>query len=136
MATLVQQINPLDTAPSKGVGVNLPFSGKAVFNTTFQTQDATKANLVLYFLTNKGERVFNPNFGSDIRTLLFNNIDNDTVVSLKKQITNDIKALFPRVEIKAFEITAQPDRNLVRTYLRYALKNTNIEDEVLFNIEQ
>ena len=32
MAFDVKKINPLDRQPRKAVGVNLPFSGQAVFN--------------------------------------------------------------------------------------------------------
>ena len=39
MAFEIEKINPLDLKPSKGVGVALPFSGRAVFNTTYQTKD-------------------------------------------------------------------------------------------------
>ena len=66
MALDVKKINPLDRQPRKAVGLDLPFSGQAVFNSTFQTKDALKINLINYFLTNKGERMLNPTFGSSI----------------------------------------------------------------------
>ena len=37
MAFEVRKIDPLDLRPSKGVGVSLPFTGPAVFNTTYET---------------------------------------------------------------------------------------------------
>ena len=46
MAFEIQQINPLDTRPSIGVGVTLPFSSKSVFTTSYTTADALKSNLV------------------------------------------------------------------------------------------
>ena len=49
MAFEIKKINPLDLTPSKGVGVSLPFSGNAVFNTTFETKDAIKSNLITKF---------------------------------------------------------------------------------------
>lgn len=136
MAIKVQQIDPLDLRDSLGIGVDLPFSGKAVFNTTFTSRDAIKANLVNYFLTNKGERYLNPNFGSDIRLFLFDNISEDRVINIKARITKELKVYFPRVETSAFDITADPDRNTLKVYLRYEILNSNIEDEILINIEQ
>ena len=82
MALDVKKINPLDRQPRKAVGLDLPFSGQAVFNSTYQTKDALKINLINYFLTNKGERMLNPTFGSSIRELLFENI-NQSVCGFK-----------------------------------------------------
>ena len=136
MINKVQQIDPLDLRSSVGIGVNLPFTGTAVFNTTYTSKDAIKANLINYFLTNKGERFFNPGFGSDIRTILFENINQSKVERLKLTIEEELRFYFPRVSPSKFEITGDPDRNTLRVYLKYSLKSTNIEDEVLIDIEQ
>lgn len=136
MAVKVQQINPLDLRSSVGVGVDLPFTGKAVFNTTYTTKDAIKANLVNYFLTNKGERYLNPTFGSDIRLLLFENITLEKTENLKQVITGELKNFFPRVKINKFEITGNSDNNTFRVYLKYSIVNSNVTDEILINIEQ
>lgn len=136
MSIKVQQIDPLDLRSSVGVGINLPFTGKAVFNTTYTTKDATKANLINYFLTNKGERYLNPNFGSDIRSLLFDNITEERVLNLKQRITRELELYFPRVNPTTFEITGESDTHTFRIHLKYQLLNTNVEDEILINIEQ
>ena len=136
MAIKVQQIDPLDLRDSLGIGINLPFSGKAVFNTTYTSKDATKANLINYFLTNKGERYLNPNLGSDIRLFLFDNISEDKLEQVKARITKELKIYFPRINTTVFEITTEPDRNSLRVYFKYEILNSNIEDEILINIEQ
>jgi len=64
MAFEVKKINPLDRQPRKAIGVDLPFSANAVFNSTFQTKDALKVNLINYLLTNRGERPLNPYLGA------------------------------------------------------------------------
>ena len=74
MAFDAKRINPIDRQPRKAVGVSLPFSGKAVFNSTFETKEAIKSNIVNYLLTGKGERYMNPTFGSGIRDELFSGI--------------------------------------------------------------
>jgi len=51
MAFDAKKINPLDRQPRKAVGVNLPFSGQAVFNSNYLTKDAVRNNLINYFLT-------------------------------------------------------------------------------------
>ena len=136
MAIKVQQIDPLDLRSSVGVGVEVPFTGKAVFNTTYTTREAIKSNIVNYFLTNKGERYLNPTFGSDIRLLLFENITVETTEEVKSRILKDITSYFPRVKPTQFEVTGDPDRNTFRVYLKYKIVNSNIDDEILINIAQ
>lgn len=136
MIVNVEQKDPLDIRDSVGVGVNLPFTGPAVFNTTYTTKDAMKANLINYFLTNKEERYLNPLFGSDIRLLLFENVNEDTVIELKARISKELKLFFPRVKPTTFEISGDPDNSTLRVYLRYQILNTSVEDEILININQ
>ena len=136
MAFQIQKIYPLDLETSTAIGVDLPFSGNAVFNSTYLTKDAMKANLVNYFLTNKGERYLNPNFGSDIRKILFENIDENSLGEVKEILLSDMKEYFPRISPLDFEITSDPDTHLVRFYLKYKISETSIEDELLINIEQ
>lgn len=136
MSIKVQQIDPLDLRDSLGIGVDLPFTGKAVFNTTYTSKDAVKANLINYFLTNKGERFLNPTFGSDIKLFLFENINQDKVTTLKARITKELKLYFPRVSATEFTITSDPDKGTLEVYLRYEILNSNIQDEILINITQ
>lgn len=131
-----RKISPIDTQDSTAVGIDIPFNGESVFRSTFETKNAIKVNLINYILTNKGERYLNPSFGSDLRSLLFENINNDTLDELEEVITSEINAFFPRVEITDIELTGTPDEHSVRFYLKYRVSETNIQDEILINIEQ
>jgi len=135
MAYNVEQIEPIDFLPDVAVGVNLPFTGEAVFNSTFLTKDAIKANLINYFLTNKGERYMNPQFGSNIRKLLFDNIDQEKLEEIKSIVKRDIRKFFPRVNPLLTQVTSDPDNHIVSLLVRYSIVDTNIEDELLINIE-
>ena len=42
-------INPDDLNPNIAIGVSLPFSGPAVFSSTFTTQESIKNNLIHFF---------------------------------------------------------------------------------------
>ena len=135
MALNVKKINPLDNQPRKAIGVDLPFSGKAVFNQTFQTKDAIKANLINYFLTGKNERFFNPSFGAGLRSLLFNNITEAELDGIRLQILDDLQLFFPRVEITNLSLIPNADANTIIFSMRYAIKDSNIEDEVIINFD-
>jgi hypothetical protein len=67
MAINSRRINPLDLQPRKAIGVSLPLSAAAVFNSTYMTKDAIRTNIINYFLTGQGERYMNPSFGTIIR---------------------------------------------------------------------
>lgn len=136
MAFNVRVIDPLDLQPSIAVGVNLPLSGNAVFNSTYETKDAIKANLINYFLTNKGERYLNPAFGSDVRKLLFDNINQNKLEQVKDIISTDIGLYFPRVIPSKIEVNSDADYNTITVYVRYSIDSTNITDELLINFEQ
>ena len=136
MAIKVTQIDPLDLRSAVGVGVSLPFTGTAVFNTTYTTRDAIKANLINYFLTDKRERVLNPTFGSGIRVLLFQNVTEEMLLTLRARVLKEVASYFPRIEVKNLEIQSSPDTNTINIYMSYSIKNSNVDDEILINIEQ
>ena len=136
MAYRVQRINPLDLQPRKAVGVALPFTGDAVFNSTYTTKDATKANLINFFLTGKNERVLNVDFGAGIRNFLFENLDQDMVDTTKEAINEALQLYFPQVITNELNLIAYPDENLVTFELKYSVRETNITDEVVINFEQ
>jgi len=136
MAFETKKINPLDLQPRKAVGVALPFSGKAVFNSTYETKEAIKANLINYILTGKGERYHNPTFGSGIRNLLFENINRDNLSDLEFLVRDAIERYFPKLEILNIDLQGAPDSNLVSFTLNFRLIDTQIEDEITVNFEQ
>lgn len=136
MAFNVRRINPLDLQPRKAVGVALPFQGRAVFNSTFTTKDATKSNLINFFLTGKNERVLNVDFGAGLRNFLFENITQEMIIETRETIVDSLSRYFPQVIVNNIELKSQPDQQLVTFSLKYSIKETNITDEVVINFEQ
>lgn len=136
MAFDAKQINPLDLQPRKAVGVALPFSGDAVFNSTHTSQDAIKTNLINYFLTSKGERFLNVEFGNNLAALLFDQLTENKVREIEAQIKADLELYFPRIIPTQILTEGIPDTNTVQFSMRYKVSNTNIEDELVINFEQ
>jgi hypothetical protein len=66
MAYRIPNKNPIDVGSRVAIGVSIPFNAPQVFTQTYTTQDQVKSNIINFILTNKGERVFNPTFGSNI----------------------------------------------------------------------
>ena len=136
MAFNVRRINPLDLQPRKAVGVALPFQGRAVFNSTYTSKDATKANLINFFLTGKNERMLNVGFGAGLRNFLFENITQEMIIETKEAVVDSLNLYFPQVIINNIELQSQPDQNLATFLLKYSIRETNITDEVVINFEQ
>ena len=135
MARLIQSKNPIDLQPSRAVGFGFPLDGDAVFIPTFTTREQTKANLLNYLLTNKGERVFRPNFGANLRNLLFENIVDSTMDDLEASIQSDISFFFPNVVVKKLKFNNDPDRNEINFTLTYQIVNMGVEDDLQILIQ-
>tara|TARA_R110000796_G_scaffold207565_2_gene323881 strand:- start:759 stop:1166 length:408 start_codon:yes stop_codon:yes gene_type:complete len=133
MARIIQNKFPIDLTPSVAVGFGFPMDGNAVFTPTFTTREQTKSNILNYLLTNKGERVFNPMFGGDLRNLLFEMIEETTQDELLLMIQDQIGQYFPTVVIEEIKFENQPDINLVNFIMTYQIVNFGVTDTL--NIE-
>ncbi len=130
MAQIIQNKYPIDTEARRAVGFGFPLNGNAVFTPTYQTRDQIKANLVNYLLTNRGERVFNPNFGADLRNLLFEDVSGTTTEELRGRIQNDINSFFPEVQVKQVIFDNIPDSNTINFTLIYQIVLFGVEESV------
>ncbi len=130
MARILNNKYPIDSIKRKAVGFGFPLNGPAVFVPTFTTREQTKSNLINYLLTNKGERVFNPDFGADLRNLLFQNVGDNTTSELQAMIQGDINVFFPQIEIKQIKFTPNPDTNSINFTLTYTVANFGITDDI------
>ena len=134
MAYIVRNVDILDLQPSIGVGIDLPFNGPTGINTTYTTKDAVKANLLNFILTGKRERIMNPNFGSGIRDVIFEQITDERIDQIENLIYGGVELYFPQVQIKDLTINLSPESQTITIYLKYSVINTNIEDELQINI--
>ena len=135
MERIIQSQFPIDLTPSVAVGYGFPLDGDAVFIPTFTTREQLKANLVNYLLTNRGERLFRPDFGGDLRNLLFEAVLDSTTDALQIRIQNDINLFFPEIVVKQIEFINEPDNNQITFNLTYQIENFGIEDEINIELE-
>lgn len=76
-----------------------------------ENEDAVKQSIINILLTNTGERVFNPNFGSEINKILFENITPQTSSTLTTLIKTAIENYEPRAQLHEVQCTPSPDEN-------------------------
>jgi phage baseplate assembly protein W len=134
MAYSVRNRSVLDLRPSTGIGVALPFDSPGVFRTVYTTKDQIKYNLINFLLTDRRERIFNPSFGANIRSRLFEQITPDTFDTLDTQIRSGIEQYFKNVVITDLTFEPDPDRNLITIQFSYLISNTGESDNVILNL--
>ena len=91
--------------------LNITFKKHPVTNDVVVSKDASaiKQAIVSLLLTNKGERLMNPKYGSDIRSYLFEPLDYGTAAQIKGNIQSTIDRFEPRISIS--EIKCVPNYN-------------------------
>lgn len=135
MAYRVEKIAPVDIDERKAVGIKLPFSSDSVFTSTYQTLDAYKTNLINYLLTNKGERYFNPDFGSNIRSLLFEpSLSELRKEGLKSDLIQELSIFFPKLVVDTVEISDEID-HVIQIYLKFHIRDSRLSEELVVNFE-
>ena len=133
MAEIISNRVPIDSDKRRAVGFKLPMDGNAVFIPTYTTRDQIKANIINYMLTNKGERYMNPEFGGNLRALLFQPIDDGDLDDLLTEIQMSVSTQFPMVEVKELlfdKSDEAKDRNEINFTMTYQVKIFGIEDEL------
>jgi len=124
------RVNPLDLQKNIVIGVSLPFNAPGVFNKTYSTKDQIKSNLINLLLTDKGERIMNPEFGTDLRRSLFDNMTNLNSEILRLKIIDSINIFIPEIILGEVKIEPNFDSNILNVTINYRLAISNIPDQV------
>jgi phage baseplate assembly protein W len=127
---VVTQVNPLDLQGNIAIGVSLPFNGPVAFNSTYSTYDQIKSNLINLLLTNKGERLYNPEFGADLKTVLFEGITEETNTIIRTLINSNVALFVPEVTITNLNIIKDEDHNTISITIQYRINISGRADEI------
>lgn len=68
-----------------------------------------KSDLLILLLTEPGERVMLPEFGTPLKQFFFDQNDSSIVERVKEQIINSIKTWEPRIAVTDIEVTNSAD---------------------------
>lgn len=90
-------------------------------------------NLVL---TNFFERPFQPNIGSNVRKLLFENVDSITSVALQRAIEEVIKNFEPRARVNKVTVDPNFDGNAFAVTLQFFVINRSSPITINFQLER
>ena len=87
-------------------------------------------------LTNHYERPFQPNIGSNIRRLLFENLDNLTGTTIESEIRQTILNFEPRVNISKLNVVADFENNGFRVVMEFFVSNRTTPITINFFLER
>ena len=90
-------------------------------------------NLVL---TNHYERPFQPEVGSNVRRLLFENLDNLTANSIEKEIEQVIKNFEPRARVTKVNAIADFENNGFKVSMEFYIVNRTTPITINFFLER
>jgi phage baseplate assembly protein W len=87
-------------------------------------------------LTNLYEKPFQPNFGSRVRGLLFEDVSFITANILQTEISNVIANFEPRVGVDAIRVQANPEQNRYDITIRFYINNLEAPVTINFFLEK
>lgn len=110
-----------------------PFSKDLALKTD---EEAVKESLKNIILIDRGEKLFQPSFGGNIRAMLFELNSPATIKLIQEQIKSTINNYEPRAQLIDVEVYSLIDDNKVAIKIIYALRNREEPLQVEFILER
>ena len=125
------------------VGIDLPIRRgddlDGFFATTSTTIEAVKNNIRNLLQTEEGERFFQPNLGLGLRSLLFEHITSENLITVQDAILDKMELWLPFVEVRDIQVLSTDDStdvgvNEIRIKINFNIKqDPNTLDSVTLN---
>lgn len=111
-------------AKTRYINIDFPFrdSEKGFYFKMNQTdKDAIRADLLHLLLTNKGERLYLPDFGSDLKKYIFEPNDGITHEEIRNNLNETIKLYIPNLIINSINFTNNSVEESIIVELKYTV---------------
>lgn len=108
------------------------------FRQGFTSYEQAKTNLKNLLLTRKGERIMQPEFGTGLHELLFEQMDDDFEVRLQETIETSVGFWLPYINIDEIDIEMtdeMKDRNRANMTIKFSVGNDISTQEITFTIQ-
>ncbi len=141
MAIVLGKKLVLDTAQFKdyAIGITLPIQiSDVAFNQSFTTTEQVRSNIKSLLLTKKYEIVMQPDLGSGLQELLFEQNTDDFAERLESTINDTMAKWLPYVSVEEIEIDQSDelkDSNSVNVSIKFRVGETPSLDVVTFNVQ-
>ena len=108
------------------VGIEFPFGrvsgGDGYFKSTKTTVESIKNNIKLLLQTHRGERVFQPNLGMDLRSLIFEPLTEDITIQIENNIVDVFSRWLPFVDLRNIQVNRRDDLNQVNINIDFNIR--------------
>jgi len=136
MARLVPKIYPLDVDENNPIGISFPLTIASQPRQNFLTSQQVHDNLKNLILTMKGERIMQPDFGSDLYLLLFEaSIDPVLLQAAKDAIEDAVELWMPAVNIGDVEIETDKDKYTLLIRVDYSVAGWPAENVINLKVK-
>jgi phage baseplate assembly protein W len=106
-----------------------PLSGDI---TLLKDEDAVKDALKNLLLTDRGERLMQPDLGGGIKELLFENMTPAVLTLIKDRVEECVKTTEPRAELVSVQVSSNIDDNFVGVKIVFYVRN--IEQPITLDV--
>ena len=100
-----------------------PLSGDLI---TLKNENAIARAVRNIVLTTPGEKFFDPDFGSSVSEILFENVDEITAISIEDEIKSSLNNYEPRVELIDVNVDPNFDENQFDVLITYRIIGVDI----------
>ena len=111
-------------AKTRYINIDFPFrdsSDGSYFKMNKTDKDAIRADLLHLLLTNKGERLYLPEFGSDLKKFIFEPNDEITQEEIKDNLNQTITRFIPNLLINDISFRNDTIEELIIVELTYTV---------------
>tara|TARA_R100000734_G_C3255942_1_gene56048 strand:+ start:229 stop:651 length:423 start_codon:yes stop_codon:yes gene_type:complete len=131
----IQNFNTTDVdTVNELLGFNLPVTFETL-NMSTSTLESTKTNLESLLKIERGERIFQPNLGLNVRRHLFQPINSETSIQIEEDVISQVSIWLPFLKITEVVVTQEQENNLIKINLTYGFKDTpGLQDSVQVNL--
>jgi len=119
----------------KYIGITLPITNgnTGMFAQSTSTSQQVRSNYKNLILTKKGERLMQPDFGTDLYRILFDKITEDTLENARLTVVQATERWMPFLELINFElknpVNGNPHRIDISVTYRFR-NNPNVTDTI------
>jgi|TARA_Y100000356_G_scaffold107220_1_gene93279 phage baseplate assembly protein W len=114
----------VDLNPNKTVGLSLPLRGDNIndFSLTRNAAEQSAFNLKNLLLTTVGERVNQPEFGSQLKALCFEQIDDELPIRIENEVKRAVSRWLNYLQIQSVEtLTRDGDKSKIFVKINYTV---------------
>ena len=100
---------------------------------TVAAEEDIQQSLYILFSTTPGERVMQPSYGCDLRSMVFENMTANAVMALKDMIEKAVLFFEPRIDLNFVDLdTSKIAQGILKILVDYTVRETNTRSNMVY----